>query len=595
MKKADKQLRPSAVFSQNNKVRATIYYRVSGSERSAQAQKGYSLQSQIEACTAYAKENGFEIVETFRETHSAKDFLDRPELSKLRENLNDGKYDVVIIYCLDRLSRGAYLKFFLDECYRNDAQLISITEPIEDTPEARLILAAKEFQSEVELIRIRERTVRGRLTKLKSGKLVKPSMDLYGYETIKDTGKRQMVGGEAATVKRIFQYYLQGHSQRAITQFLTQDEIPTPGAGKERIYTHERFRFLNNGGPNYLWQHAMIKRILTNAAYYGQTYALQTQWTEVKKKGRKRTYSRKTREQSEWIELPAGTTPAIITKEQFDAVQERLKKNVGDDTRNLDRPALLRGLIYCRCGEKMAPAWSKIHVGDYPDYTYFNYRCTHRVGGFRCEVRPSQINGQKIEAAVWKGLCRVLSEPEKMTAELDARRRKSAGGRKRVEDNLRNAEDSFSKAKADHDRMVANSLRLDPENFEVMNREIQQQKKTVERLGNMLAETQNEMASFHESNVRLDSLEKYCKDFAKVAKSELSFQQKRILVEAFVTKVVGTKGHLSMKLAIPTEPQVLLNLTKIGSKKFGNSGMITNVIIPELQNRQIVLSVPLTL
>ena len=66
--------------------RAVLYARVSTDE---QAEKGYSLSSQIEACRKYAEGHGFSIAVEFREDYTGTR-LDRPELDELRGMIERG-------------------------------------------------------------------------------------------------------------------------------------------------------------------------------------------------------------------------------------------------------------------------------------------------------------------------------------------------------------------------------------------------------------------------------------------------------------------------------------------------------------------------
>ncbi|HNC32255.1 MAG TPA: recombinase family protein, partial [Cyclobacteriaceae bacterium] len=60
--------------------KAAIYSRVSTDEQA----KGYSLQTQIEACQAYAQERGYTVTAAFSDDYTGA-AIDRPELNKLRD------------------------------------------------------------------------------------------------------------------------------------------------------------------------------------------------------------------------------------------------------------------------------------------------------------------------------------------------------------------------------------------------------------------------------------------------------------------------------------------------------------------------------
>src|SRR4051794_21531974 len=84
--------------------RCAIYCRVS---TDGQEKDGSSLETQEAACIAYANKQGWEIVQTIRETGSGATLDGRPKLSQLRALIRAGAVDVILVYALDRLSRDS--------------------------------------------------------------------------------------------------------------------------------------------------------------------------------------------------------------------------------------------------------------------------------------------------------------------------------------------------------------------------------------------------------------------------------------------------------------------------------------------------------
>ncbi|WP_010093949.1 recombinase family protein, partial [Ornithinibacillus scapharcae] len=76
-----------------------IYVRVSTEE---QSKKGYSLRNQIEECKKKANTN--QTLEYIDDGYSGE-FLERPGLTKLRQDVKEGHISKVICYDPDRLSR----------------------------------------------------------------------------------------------------------------------------------------------------------------------------------------------------------------------------------------------------------------------------------------------------------------------------------------------------------------------------------------------------------------------------------------------------------------------------------------------------------
>ena len=138
----------------------------------------------------------------------------------------------------------------------------------------------------------------------------------------------------------------------------------------------------------------------------------------------------KTRDESEWLELPEGTTPAIVSPEQFKAVRTKLDINRGESTRNQMRPELLRGMVFCGdCGRKLYP---ETEVKRAKAYERKIYRCPSR-STIKCNGKA--INADKCESAVWAKVCDIINNPHIVAAEMETpenrQRSRPAQNRKR--------------------------------------------------------------------------------------------------------------------------------------------------------------------
>src|SRR4029079_19121384 len=82
--------------------RVHIYCRVSSSGQ----EDGYSLDTQEAACRQWARERGLAVASVSREVWTGVD-RHRPQLYALLDQIGPG--DVVLVYAVDRLSRGGQL------------------------------------------------------------------------------------------------------------------------------------------------------------------------------------------------------------------------------------------------------------------------------------------------------------------------------------------------------------------------------------------------------------------------------------------------------------------------------------------------------
>ena len=117
-------------------MKAAIYCRVSTDN---QETEGTSLQTQFEACIKYCQGKGYEVAHCFSETYSGLT-LDRPRLNELRELARIGDIDVVVVYCLDRLSRDpVHGVIIIEELENHHVTLEAVTETVDGSEMGKLI------------------------------------------------------------------------------------------------------------------------------------------------------------------------------------------------------------------------------------------------------------------------------------------------------------------------------------------------------------------------------------------------------------------------------------------------------------------------
>ena len=72
---------------------------------------------------------------------------------------------------------------------------VLVTEKLDESPVGRFVMAAQSFTAEIEREKIRERSVRGKKTRIQTGKIHGHGSDLFGYHRDKDAGRRFLVLG----------------------------------------------------------------------------------------------------------------------------------------------------------------------------------------------------------------------------------------------------------------------------------------------------------------------------------------------------------------------------------------------------------------
>jgi site-specific DNA recombinase len=368
--------------------RAAVYIRVSTSK---QEDEGTSLDTQEARCRAFCAERGDQVVGLFSDVYTGAKYRERPGLSALRERVRAGEVDVVVAYALDRLSRNqAHLAILAEEIEDHGAQLAFVTEDFEDSAVGRFIRSAKSFAAEIEREKIAERTARGRLARVQSGKLIPGPRPLYGYRWRDEAHAALDVDDATArVVRRIFAEALGGKALRAIAAGLNAEGVPSPKGGR--------------------WGASTVHHILYNHNYTGEAAAFGWRANESPTKRFDHTTA---------VALPAGTVPALIDRAGFDAIAGQLARNKAESIRNAANPeaGLLRaGYAVCGlCGRAMRV---KTSTRQAPVYL-----CTAANDPAR-PCRGHGIAAPILDADVWTGLRERLLDRDRIARELERLRR----------------------------------------------------------------------------------------------------------------------------------------------------------------------------
>lgn len=89
---------------QREPVRYCLYARKSSEAEEKQA---LSIDSQIKEMLTIAQRDNLNVVEMYRESHSAKDCGQRPVFNQLLTDIREGRFNGIIVWHPDRLSRNA--------------------------------------------------------------------------------------------------------------------------------------------------------------------------------------------------------------------------------------------------------------------------------------------------------------------------------------------------------------------------------------------------------------------------------------------------------------------------------------------------------
>ena len=196
--------------------RAALYIRVSTRR---QDQEGYSIPLQKERLIAYCKAKGWVVAGIFVDPGHSGSSLDRPGITALTEGIEAGKYDVVLVYKLDRLSRSQKDTLFLieDIFMDNGVDFVSMQESFDTSSiYGRAMVGVLSVFAQMERETITERTLLGRAGRAEDGLWHGGGTDPIGYDYI--DGELVVNEEEAQQVRDVYQLYADGYSVTEITR-----------------------------------------------------------------------------------------------------------------------------------------------------------------------------------------------------------------------------------------------------------------------------------------------------------------------------------------------------------------------------------------
>ncbi len=507
---------------------AAIYCRVSTDN---QESEGTSLQTQLEACLKYCEDKGYDVAYRFIETYSGLT-LERPKLNELRELVRTEQIDVVVVYCLDRLSRDpVHGVIIIEELEKHHVLLEAVSETVDSSEVGKLISYIRGFASKLEAEKIKERTVRGRRARAREGRFPSGSgTTCYGYDYIRvsqeNGGRRVINETEARWVRQMYEWLVNdGLSTDAITYRLRALNAPTK-SGK-------------------IWNRRSVQQILKNPAYTGKTYVFTTA-------GGKQF----ARPQADWIEIE-GVTPAIITPELYGAAKKQLQANRDKSARHVKREYLLRGYLRCRhCGRAYVGNCATTLLKGKCDVRRY-YRCVGKLKMYapveRCQNQGWSAN--KLEGMVWAKLEEYLSRPELIVSELE-KQRQDANQLGVFESQLQDVERQLKAVDREQAQLLQWALKGFPENqVEAENRRLNKARETLKA---QITEIEAQIKASQDAVISIPKLEQFIGRMQSRI-SALDFEGKRQVLDMLGIKVWLDGQAVEVTGVLPTEDVAIVH------------------------------------
>ena len=186
-------------------MRVAIYTRISTDEE----HQPYSLESQASRLGSYIdSQEGWELVRTFTDTMTGAT-TERPGLKRMLSEARAARFDLLLVYRVDRFSRSVRgLAQLLEDLDRAGVAFRSATEPFDTTTAAgRMMVQMLGVFAEFERATIVDRVIAGMERKAARGEWAAGGPP-FGYRIDAQSGHLVVVEDQAALVPVIFDLYL---------------------------------------------------------------------------------------------------------------------------------------------------------------------------------------------------------------------------------------------------------------------------------------------------------------------------------------------------------------------------------------------------
>lgn len=331
-----------------------IYTRVSTQR---QAEEGYSLNQQADACRQLARKKGYGVLRVYREEGASGTSMARPQFQEMLSRCGqDKRVKAVIIIHTDRLARNTLEHLTVKTILkRHQVELLSVLQPmLDDSPEGNLmdivLAGVNEFYSR-DLAR---KISKGMMQKVKEGWY--PLQAPLGYKNIRNpaTGESTIVVDKTKGpyMTKAFNLYKTGkYSVQSLIDKLYQEGLRSFGGKKVHL--------------------SVMARALSNIFYTGK----------ISYKGH----------------LYQGKHKALVSMNTYQEVHRILDLHNRGASRTRKHKYLLSGFLFCHgCGSQLTGEHHMKKSGLVFDY----YRCNGgKNRAIRCKQPYSRTNDLEEQVA----------------------------------------------------------------------------------------------------------------------------------------------------------------------------------------------------
>ena len=499
---------------------AITYARVSSDSQDVDL----SISAQLRALRDYAGKHDFQIVREFiDEAESGRN--DRR--SAFREMITLAKakhppFKVILVWKLNRFARNRADSIVYKKLLRDRGiKLISINEPLEDSPSGHLLEGVIETIDEFYSENLGEDIKRGMRENAGRG-FFNGSRPPYGFHKVDvidgDKTRHRLepdVEGSPAleTIRRIFDLASKGFGCKEIAKILN----------KEGYHTANQRQ----------WGQTTIHKVLTNEAYCGTLI-----WGGRLEHEAIRSGTPPVRVENAW--------PAVIDRGTFDSIRQKMGNNAPKAVhpRVVASFYLLSGLLYCSCGQAMIGRSAKSHQ-------YYYYVCNRCFKQGKGSCSAKNLPKDKIEKLVIEQIKQKVLTPEYLeglvklvNAELDSTHGLLKNKLDDIDLELEEVRNRLAKL---YDVLETGKLNLDD-----LAPRIKELKAKQDGLMKTRVQTEADMVLEGVQHINAEAVKAYAQDLRSLLEDG-DFIQSKAFLRSFVKKIIidGDKAKIQYHLPMP--------------------------------------------
>jgi site-specific DNA recombinase len=457
----------------------------------------------------------------------------RPAGARLLADARLGRFDVVCVYKMDRLGRGAHNLFNVMDELEQYVGIISMTESINTaTPSGRLMRTMIAGMGEYERDTFIERSTEATNRLAREGQWM-GGITPYGYRVegfkrdarlaIAEEPLEGMAMSEADIVRLIYKLCAdEGWSTNQIAKHLNSLGVPPAYSRDGRQVLRGKRRETTQG----IWRDGRICNMIKNTTFKGVHF-----------------YGRRSNKKREIIER---AVPAIVSSDVWDRAQATLTRNALFSARTAKRQYLLRGLMKCAgCGMTYIGTASQV-IANRSDGTQHKvakvyYKCNGKhnarsldsTGYVHCSSKS--VNGE-VENIVMRDIERFLRNPGDVLNELQNILAVQSRKPENLQEKVTTAKALVRGKQEERDRMLAlfRKGRIDESTLDRQLDDIKHEEEALIRQADALNQ---EYQSARNDVARVDALEPLLEQLRQHLDQPLKWEVKRQLVEILVESI----------------------------------------------------------